>query len=104
MRVDHPRQGEEAAGVDLTRGAGSARFYEGTDAAFADEDVAWVRTIGDDDRAAYREVGPVAHSSVMVKSCAPSLSLSRQISTCCAFHWTTFAKWLYATCLHMLVH
>src|SRR5439155_1567683 len=85
-----------------SRGAGSARFYEGADAAFTDEDVAWVRAIGDNDRAAYREVGPVAHSSVMLKSCAPSQSVSRPISRSCAFPSTTVAKWLPASCPTLL--
>ena len=71
---------KEPARVDLLLGLGRRRLDERHDASVAHEDVARVRAVGDDDRAADREIGARAHSSVMVKSCAPSQSASRPTS------------------------
>ena len=92
VRVDHPRQREKASCVDLALRVRSAGLDERGNPSVADEDVSGPGAIGDDHAAAYRELGLVAHSSVMAKSCAPSQRVIRPTSRSCSLPSNTVAK------------
>src|SRR5438445_2873572 len=101
VRIDDSRQREEAARVDLLVGRGRTGFDERHDATVVDEDVPGVRTVGDHDRAADREIHS-GYASSMLKSCAPSQSVSRPTSASLSLPSITVAKWLPASCPTLL--
>jgi hypothetical protein len=68
VRVDRAGEREEAGRVDLGLGIRRPRLDERADLSLANEDVALVRAVRYDDRAADGEIGPRTHSSVMLKS------------------------------------
>ena len=92
MRIDDAREREQAGGVDLGASGAGTRLGERAHPAIGNEDVAPEGAVRDDHRAADREIGVRGQTSSIVKSCAPSQSVSFPTVARCSFPSVTVAK------------